>query len=196
LAWTTIAISSATAATAAAITASTSTPAASATTAFLARARFRNGDVAAINIFSGQCGDGSLGFLGLGHGDERESARAARDAIRDEVDIFHHTMSGEKILKAEFSGFEGKVSDEKFVVHDTNLLGLTDYSFGLFPTAGFQIITEPRSPEIHHVLESQSCLRREKTATSVWQIKREFPWERCEIEAFTPNHSSRLAPFT
>lgn len=47
-------------------------------------------------------------------------------------------MSGEKILKTEFSGFEGKVSHEKFVVHDTNLLGLTDYSFGLFPTAGFQ----------------------------------------------------------
>jgi hypothetical protein len=66
--------------------------------------------------------DGGLRFLRLGHGDEGEPARAAGDAIGDEVDIFHDAMGGEQILQGEFCRIEGKIPDEEFIVHDDSLL--------------------------------------------------------------------------
>jgi hypothetical protein len=94
--------------------------------------------------------------------------------IGDEVDVFHHAMRSEQILETEFRSFEGKVSDEKFVVHDTNLLGLTGCSLDCSRPPGFKSSLNRVHFEIHHVLESQSRLRRGKTATVISQIKREL----------------------
>lgn len=111
----------------------TTAPAASAGALF-AWPGFRDSDVTSIHILAVQRADGGLRFFRLGHGDESKTARAARDAICDEIDVLHDPVSREEILQTQFRGVEGKVPDKQFVVHDdSNLLGLT-FSFpGLFP---------------------------------------------------------------
>lgn len=107
-------VSSTAAATATAVTTSTTPTAA----ALFPRASFSHGNVTPVHVLAVQGADGGLRFLRLGHGDKSESARTARDAIGDKIDVFHDSVSGEKILQAQFRGVEGKVPDKQFVVHD------------------------------------------------------------------------------
>jgi hypothetical protein len=118
LAWTPVAAVTAVAtASAAETTAATATAsiAATATTtagALFARAGFGDCDVAAIDILAVERTDGGLRFLGLGHGDECETARTSRDAIRDEVHVLDDAVRREEVLQTQFRGIEGKVSNE------------------------------------------------------------------------------------
>jgi hypothetical protein len=124
LAWAPIAVStaSATAATAtitATTTASTATVSpAAAPGALFTRTGFRHRDIAAIHILSVQCADRGLRLFRFGHGNESETTRTSRHTVRNEVHIFDNAMRGKKVLQAQFRGIEGKISDEKFVVHD------------------------------------------------------------------------------
>ena len=88
-----------------------------------------------------------LRFLGRGHGDEGKAARAATHPVHHEVGFDDRAMGGERLLQVVFGGVEGKISYKQFRAHFDDLLFKTNCFSGLFPTAGFQIITEPGSLE-------------------------------------------------
>ena len=91
--------------------------------------------------------NGLLGFLGGAHGDEPEAAGAARHTVHHQVGLKNGAVGGERVLEIVFSGFEGKVSYKQLCAHFI-LLSVTNHCFAtLFPTAGFQIITETSSLE-------------------------------------------------
>jgi hypothetical protein len=56
-------------------------------------------------------------------------------------------MHGERLVNLVFSGVEGKISNKQFSAHFMSRCSRPTAFLGLFPNAGFQIITEPRSPE-------------------------------------------------
>ena len=64
-------------------------------------------------------------------------------------------MSGKGVLKIVFSGVEGKISNEQFVVtHISDVHQINPFFQIMFPTTGFRIITELSSPEDLPDLES------------------------------------------
>jgi hypothetical protein len=114
------AIATATTTTAAEITARTTT--ATATAAPTAGTFFpRTGDIyrqgATIEIFAVQSFDRLLRFLGTAHGDEGETAGAARHAIHHDVGLHHGAAGGKRVLEIVFSGFEGKISHKQLCAH-------------------------------------------------------------------------------
>ena len=91
--------------------------------------------------------DGLLRFLGGAHGDEPEAAGAAGHAVHHQVGLENGAVGGKRVLEIVFSGFEGKISYKQLGAH-LILLSATNHAFStLFPTAGFQIITERSSLE-------------------------------------------------
>jgi hypothetical protein len=56
-------------------------------------------------------------------------------------------VRGERLMNLVFSGVEGKISNKQFSAHFMSRCSRPTAFLGLFPTTGFQIITEPRSPE-------------------------------------------------
>ena len=58
-----------------------------------------------------------VGFF-LSHFYKGKTTRTSRHTIRNEVYIFDNAMRGKEVLQTQFRGIEGKISDEKFVVHD------------------------------------------------------------------------------
>jgi hypothetical protein len=114
---------------------------------FFARACDIDRQGAAIEFLAMQLVDRLLGFFGAAHGDERKPPGATRHAIHHDVGLHNRAAAGERVLEIVFSGFEGKVSNKQLCAH-VMLLSETNFADStLFPTTGFQIITEPSSLE-------------------------------------------------
>jgi hypothetical protein len=56
-------------------------------------------------------------------------------------------MRGERVIQVVFGGVEGKISNKQFVAHVMFDCPTNSALTRLFPGIGFQIITEPSSPE-------------------------------------------------
>jgi hypothetical protein len=123
--------------------AATATAVAAATAArtFFARARFIHRQGSAIETFAIERLNCGICILFIFHGDKGETAGAAAEFVHNQIHFQNVAMGGEHILKLVFGGVEGKISNKQFCTHD-DLLFLTDSPFELFPTVGFQIITE------------------------------------------------------
>jgi hypothetical protein len=136
---TTAAAATTTTATATAVAATT----AAATRTIFTGACFVDGQCAAIDAFAIKGLDGSISAFFILHGDKGETARAAAEFVHDQIDFENSAVRGEHILKLVFGSVEGKISYKQFRAHDDfTILTLTDSPFELFPTIGFQIITE------------------------------------------------------
>jgi hypothetical protein len=111
--------------------------------ALFARAGFVDRKVTAIHVLSVQCGhSGISAFLGF-HGDKAETARAAAEFVHDQIDAGDRAMLAKEVLELIFRGVIRQISDVEFSTHD-DLLCFVDRLLlpRLFPTIGFQIITE------------------------------------------------------
>lgn len=77
-----------------------------------------NREVAAIEAFAVQCGDGGFRtFLGF-HGHEAEPTRTAAEFIHDEIYAGNSSMGRKHILKIVLGHAVGEISDEQFSAHD------------------------------------------------------------------------------
>jgi hypothetical protein len=134
---------------AATATAATATVTATATTAarsFFARTGLVDGQSASLPFLAIESLDGRVGaFLG-GHGHESETAGLSGHSILHQVGLGDRTMWSEKIVQIVFGGVEGEIPDVQFRVH--NVFRFRPLILPrLFPTIGFQIITEARSTD-------------------------------------------------
>jgi hypothetical protein len=91
--------------------------------------------------------NGFLRFLGCGHGNEGKTTRTAAHPVHHEVGFDHCAVGGKCFLQFIFRCVEGEVPYKQFGAHFDDLVFKSAAFRGLFPTAGFQIITEPSSPE-------------------------------------------------
>jgi len=86
------------------------------TAAFFARFGDVNRQRPATNGFAIDRVDRGLRLFRRAHGDEGEAARTAAYAIGHQVDFLHQAMGGKCVLKIVFGGFEGKISNEQFII--------------------------------------------------------------------------------
>ena len=86
-------------------------------------------------------------LLRVAHGHESEPARAAGHAVHHQVGFNDRAVRGKRVLQVVFGGVEGKISDKQFCTHVMFYCPRLTPLSRLFPTIGFQIITEPSSPE-------------------------------------------------
>jgi hypothetical protein len=144
-----IPIPAATATAAAVVPATPTTTAAAATgRTLLARSRDVYGDIPSIQRFAVQRGNSALRFLSGAHGDKAEAARTPAHAIDHEISFDNRTVGGKGVVQIVFGGVEGKISYKQFRIHMMTECPQTHFAFSrLFPTAGFQIITETSSTE-------------------------------------------------
>jgi hypothetical protein len=122
------------------------TAAASAGTIF-ARTRLVDSEGTAVKAVAVQRLHGSIGTFLIFHGHKGESARTPGELIHDHIDFENGAMGGKHILKLVFGCVEGKISHKQFRTHDDYLIFDYPLPYQLFPTVGFQIITEARSTE-------------------------------------------------
>lgn len=143
---TTAAVTTATAATTAAVFAprTTITSAAAAAGSLLARARDVHRKSAAVKFLAVQGVNGLLRLFGRAHGDERESTGATRHPVHHQVGFHDRSVRGKCVLEVVFSSFEGKISYKQLCAHVMSTVRDQLCYSPLFPTAGFQIITEPK----------------------------------------------------
>src|SRR6266516_3615492 len=141
-----ITATAATAATSAAIFATTAASTASARTLF-AWASDVDGEGAAVQLRAIQGVDGLLRLFRRAHRDEAESTRFARYAVHQQVGLDDRAMRREVVLEIVFGGVEGKISNKQFCTHVLFYCATNAAFTRLFPTIGFQIVTETSSPE-------------------------------------------------
>jgi hypothetical protein len=141
------AAATAVAATATTTTAAAAAVAATATAATTTRTLFaRAGDIdrqgTAVELGAVEGLNGLLGFFGGAHGDEAEAAGFAAHPVHHQVGLNDGAVGGERVLEVVLSGVEGKVSYKQFVTHVIYYCPTDSALTRLFPTIGFQIITE------------------------------------------------------
>jgi hypothetical protein len=135
---------------AAAATSATAVTTAAAAGTFFTRAGDIDGKRAIVELCAIERFNGLLRFFLGGHGHETEAARASSHAIRHEVGFEDRAVLGEGVLKLVFRDVEGKISNKQLIIHSVMSEGRyrnRNCSSKLFPTAGFQIITEACSIE-------------------------------------------------
>ena len=115
--------------------------------AIFAWARNVDGQSTTVEFLAVQGINGLLRFFRAAHGDERKATGATRHAIHHQVCFHDRAASGKRVLEVVFSGFEGEISNKQLRAHVMFLSETYFASSTLFPTAGFQIITEPSSLE-------------------------------------------------
>src|SRR5437773_1874835 len=126
----------------------TITKTAAAGRALFARAGFAHRQTAPAEIRAAQGFDRRFGFLGVAHGDEGKPARASAEFIGDEIDGADQAVGGKSGLQIVLGGVEGKISYEYFCSHNDDVLNFRRLpETRLFPTAGFQTITEETSTD-------------------------------------------------
>src|SRR2546426_226178 len=112
-----------------------------------ARAGDVDREVAAVERRAVQGVDGLLCLLGRAHRNEAEPARFARNAVHHQVGLDNRAVRREGVLQIVLRGVEGKISNKQFCTHAMPYCPTNAALTRLFPTIGFQIITEPSSPE-------------------------------------------------
>lgn len=100
----------------------TATAAAAATRTFLARAGDVHGQIATVQIGTIHSGEGFLSLLIAAHRNETEPARAASGSIDHQVRFKNGSVRRERVLQVIFSGVEGEISDEQFIIHSVMLV--------------------------------------------------------------------------
>ena len=93
------------------------TIAAAATGSFFARAGDVYSEVTSVQIRAIQGTESLLCFLVGAHGDKGEAAGTSAGAVHHEVGFEDGAVSGKRVLKIVFSGVEGKISYEQFIIH-------------------------------------------------------------------------------
>jgi len=96
----------------------TTVAAATATGTFFTRARFVDGQRAAINALAVEGLNSSVSAFFVFHRDKGETARAAAEFVHDQIDFENSAVRGEHILKLVFGSVEGKISNKQFRTHD------------------------------------------------------------------------------
>src|SRR5262245_17596183 len=92
--------------------------------------------------------DGLLCLFGRSHCYERKAARASAHAVHHQVCLDHRAMRGERVMQVVFRGVVGEISHKQLRTHMMLICPRLSVPLSkLFPTAGFQIITEARSTE-------------------------------------------------
>ena len=95
--------------------------------------------------------NGLLRLLGRAHRYEGKAPGATRHAVHHQVGLDHRAVCSECILEIVLSRVEREISNKQFRAHAILLLSfclrLTATFRRLFPTVGFQIVTEPSSLE-------------------------------------------------
>ena len=131
---------------AAAATTATATAAAAAATIFTRTGNIHS-QAATIKIFTVQAFDSRVGFVFGAHGDETEATRATGFTIHQEGRFDDLPELGEGVFELGFGRAECNVSDKQFVIHVIfDFPPMIATCLSLFPTVGFQIITEqPKS---------------------------------------------------
>src|SRR6266568_5143381 len=120
--------------------------AASARTLF-ARASDVDGEGAAVQLRAIQGVDGLLRLFGRAHRDEAEPTRFTRHAVHHQVGLDDRPVRREGVLEIVFGGVEGKISNKQFCTHVMFYCATNAAFTRLFPTIGFQIVTETSSLE-------------------------------------------------
>jgi hypothetical protein len=89
------------------------------------------------------------------HGNETKASRATTKFIHQQIDVGYRTVLGKKILEFVLSCTIREIPDVKSCTHVMTFRCRPTVSFQtLFPTAGFQIITENTSQlRIHQALK-------------------------------------------
>jgi hypothetical protein len=131
------AASAATTTTATAKGAALSATAATATRAVFAGTRFIHGQRTALHGLAVKDADRLLRFLGGRHGDEGKSAGTARELVLHERDFGNGAGFGEGVLKIDFGGIEGKISDVEFIRHIAVVVCVS--STALVAVSGYRI---------------------------------------------------------
>src|SRR6185312_1243564 len=150
----TVATATAAVATAAAAAEFTATAATTDAWAFFTRAGNVDRQRTAVQLLAVHGVNGLLCFFGRTHGDERKAAGAATHAVHHQVGFNDRAVCGKCVLKIVLGGVEGKISYKQFRTHVMSYCPkLTLALSRLFPTAGFQIITELSSLEDFHAVE-------------------------------------------
>src|SRR6266568_8897387 len=139
--------------------------AASARTLF-ARASDVDGEGAAVQLRAIQGVDGLLRLFRRAHRDEAEPTRFTRYAVHQQVGLDDRAVGREGVLEIVFGGVEGKVSNKQFCTHVMFYCATNAAFTRLFPTIGFQIVTETSSPEDFHAVGLTSY----QTACETWTI--------------------------
>ena len=157
----------------------------------LARASDVDGERPAVQLRAIQGVDGLLGLFGRAHGDESEPTRFARHAVHHQVGLDDRPVRREGVLEIVFGGVEGKISNKQFCTHVMFYCATNAAFTRLFPTIGFQIVTETSSLEdlpcrgIDKLSNSGANLNYSRgVATIIFRYLFMPPW---------PNHSGSLA---
>src|SRR3989475_12161244 len=136
----------ATAATATAAAKFATTTAASARALF-ARASNVDGEGPAVQLRAIEGFDGFLRLFRRAHRDEAEPTRFTRHAVHHQVGLDDRAMRREGVLEIVLGGVEGKISNKQFCTHVMFYCATNAAFTRLFPTIGFQIVTETSSLE-------------------------------------------------
>jgi len=105
---------------------------------------FVDGQFASVQFLIVHGADGGFGAGFVFHGHEREPAGTTRGAVHDDLNLADRPVLGECVLEVVFSGLERDVPDIELRAHRLILvltLVVERMLPSLFPTAGFQIIT-------------------------------------------------------
>ena len=134
--------------------------------ALFARASDVDGEGAAVQLRAIQGINGLLRLFRRAHRDEAEPTRFTRYAVHQQVGLDDRAVGREGVLEIVFGGVEGKIPNKQFCTHVMFYCATNTAFTRLFPTIGFQIVTETSSPEDFHAVGLTSYL----TAGATWTI--------------------------
>jgi hypothetical protein len=155
-----VALATTAATTTAEITARTTTTTTASRTFFF-RAGNVDSEVTAIKRRTVQSVNGFLRLFRRAHGNEGKATRTTAHAIHHQVGLSHSAMRRKGVMQVVLSRIERQVPNEQFSTH--LMFTVPRFTFALsklFPTAGFQIITEPCSTEDLPCLGSDKLSKR------------------------------------